>query len=1800
VNERVVLDADPTGLGDIREGLEREVTRRWVTTAREVKRAILQDDALSLGDKAPRLAMPTADKAQLFKRWLDERLMSGVAGYDGSWLEPHLDQASKRGVGRVVVGDAGPDDEPRDPQGRWTSGSAAYPLAPRSEWYGEANYEQTGGRMVSMSPDEFLKAARPLDIDETSRDNIDDLKQHILAGKTLDPLALYANGKEDGRHRAVAAKELGIKQVPVINFRPVGAVGDAQQNLDFLVSRAAPSAGACRAASVDSLATICEQTSELAHGAVASGLLQRARPGRIAKLVDQAFGHGLKRTRALAEHAVTQAYSQATLDALEASGVTHVGTVSKRRRVRDFDPDEPRDESGKWTHGAGYEFVSPNVGNIGFSEAKAALASHREATLLEASADVDRAVGAFGVTNAVIGAWADGAEHSTMTVVDHADWDRLRLAAAIKGHLADQKQVLIFKESDPGEQPTAALYSFDAKGDLGQIHQHLLDDGVAFHTLQPTSDGAKVWIASPDRSFETHEAVAKAAARYGGQFDVRQGQAEFLGTSQETGTDREQRDDARRIYADVIERSPVPGSAALWQGLHHRWGQALQELTDALEDDDDVIVEGPDGRLYRIAKRGDEWAVYAADAYDPDEPRDESGRWTVAGAQATIDKLSAKYPEAGSPKVEATTENMGERGSKDFEALAQRHGDNIRVNAGIWNKEFLTKNAADWEGLMNDPSPEGTLTHEFGHLLAGKIENRLGYDKFWGIVYKHLGYDPGSGENLNRKLSSETTSPYGGENIYEFLAEAFVPYELGKTVKFGGTTDNPTTQRAVQVQTGIWKDLIGESRKIRPWTPEEQQQVIELRARIGLAKAQRERAKVETSRARIDRKIAALRGELPQYGVEDWLSDAARKNPQPKHPRSGRFAKAHVVAREMRRSKRTGRFGAQSLDPVEQRKEELTEARFGRVMGRLDVLTQGDDRVCDVCDEISSSGPYTINEARSLIPAHPRCRCLFVAAGTMQDAFDPDQPRDETGRWTLAAMRLSEGLKGEAGYAYHVTNEERLGEIAEAGELSTHEPSAYTDQDVWPDGSEEKRAYFAAHPLTQFAPEEGAPVVIRMPRGALKTERGTGDLYSTKPISTDRLEYLHQSGQWRPLRKSALSDFDPDQPRNEKGEWSSGAEGIVAYHGSPHDFGQFDLAHMGQGEGTQVYGHGLYLAEEPEVAQSYKTHEGGPGGNLYTVRVHASPDEFLDWDKPLSQQSKLVQDYVSGRDLGGTLPPALAHRPTAMHWDPTGSQMMQGFVGMGPKGAARMVAAGLKGVRYLDAGSRPAGKGTHNYVVVDPSILEITHKNGRQLTKAQAQDALDALFDFSPDEPRDPQGRWTALQGSQGHYALVSTAPITATGKAGSAQATELAAAKNRYTRIDMALLDKDPEAKAKMVALFRDPAMFPMIRQNEWTGDTNKDARLIIDRMKSNLTAMFGDIGKSEVQAWRKWYDGAHSLIGDRMKQYEKFGIDRAAMTGVYAAQSPNTEWDVNVHLGDRLLDTVLNHSTHKFDAGMRQAAADQIANTVKGIADKEKKTGKTATGARQNLADMRQLFHEIDGKTLKGLTDLTARAAWVKLYNDAHDTEPLRTVNVDGTFGDIRRKKPTPAMARRGQQGDPMTGAFGTLDRIANAITALESHGDANVLSEAVGDKHKVRSFYNNMLDPGSANDDVTIDTHAGGAAWMYPFGGKDTQVQQMLGGSVTGGRAPPTSAVTGIKGTYPFYADAYREFAHGAGGLTHAREAQSVLWMKKIQMFRDVPDATKAAVWSAWQDYHSGKNSLTKTQQNIIKLAKGEAIS
>src|SRR5262245_53429063 len=71
-------------------------------------------------------------------------------------------------------------------------------------------------------------------------------------------------------------------------------------------------------------------------------------------------------------------------------------------------------------------------------------------------------------------------------------------------------------------------------------------------------------------------------------------------------------------------------------------------------------------------------------------------------------------------------------------------------------------------------------------------------------------------------------------------------------------------------------------------------------------------------------------------------------------------------------------------------------------------------------------------------------------------------------------------------------------------------------------------------------------------------------------------------------------------------------QGIRAYHGSPHDFERFDLSKIGTGEGAQVFGHGLYFAENPEVARTYRNALSAPEVSVQTkykaIDATAHPD----------------------------------------------------------------------------------------------------------------------------------------------------------------------------------------------------------------------------------------------------------------------------------------------------------------------------------------------------------------------------------------------------------------------------------------------------------------------------------------------------------------------------------------------------------------------------------------------------------------
>ncbi len=79
--------------------------------------------------------------------------------------------------------------------------------------------------------------------------------------------------------------------------------------------------------------------------------------------------------------------------------------------------------------------------------------------------------------------------------------------------------------------------------------------------------------------------------------------------------------------------------------------------------------------------------------------------------------------------------------------------------------------------------------------------------------------------------------------------------------------------------------------------------------------------------------------------------------------------------------------------------------------------------------------------------------------------------------------------------------------------------------------------------------------------------------------------------------------------------------GAIVWHGSPHKFDKFDSGKIGTGEGAQAYGHGLYLAESPEVATRYKPN---------IPRPHVDGVDAATLGQPLWE----VSDTMASRGFG--------------------------------------------------------------------------------------------------------------------------------------------------------------------------------------------------------------------------------------------------------------------------------------------------------------------------------------------------------------------------------------------------------------------------------------------------------------------------------------------------------------------------------------------------------------------------------------
>ena len=86
-----------------------------------------------------------------------------------------------------------------------------------------------------------------------------------------------------------------------------------------------------------------------------------------------------------------------------------------------------------------------------------------------------------------------------------------------------------------------------------------------------------------------------------------------------------------------------------------------------------------------------------------------------------------------------------------------------------------------------------------------------------------------------------------------------------------------------------------------------------------------------------------------------------------------------------------------------------------------------------------------------------------------------------------------------------------------------------------------------------------------------------------------------------------------------------------AWHGSPHDFDDFDLGAIGTGEGNQVHGWGLYFAKDKKVSKQYKDVlsklQGSNKSSLFKVEI-PNETELLPEQHPISGYGRYVRDSL--------------------------------------------------------------------------------------------------------------------------------------------------------------------------------------------------------------------------------------------------------------------------------------------------------------------------------------------------------------------------------------------------------------------------------------------------------------------------------------------------------------------------------------------------------------------------------------------
>jgi hypothetical protein len=151
------------------------------------------------------------------------------------------------------------------------------------------------------------------------------------------------------------------------------------------------------------------------------------------------------------------------------------------------------------------------------------------------------------------------------------------------------------------------------------------------------------------------------------------------------------------------------------------------------------------------------------------------------------------------------------------------------------------------------------------------------------------------------------------------------------------------------------------------------------------AQAATAQAELEASQAHARVEVAQAKLETAQAEADTTAQEAAQGGwtPAQQEYRNAKAQAAAAAAATAQSALMQAEAEADDADAaVEEARQAEAEAAaaLAAAPNLLSVLTAGDEKVCQQCQDLAAEGPYTLQEAWSLLPAHVHCRCAWIPA----------------------------------------------------------------------------------------------------------------------------------------------------------------------------------------------------------------------------------------------------------------------------------------------------------------------------------------------------------------------------------------------------------------------------------------------------------------------------------------------------------------------------------------------------------------------------------------------------------------------------------------------------------------------------------------------------------------------------------------------------------------------------------------------------------------------------------------------------